>query len=83
MISQFHGGNKQRWRGQWWLGMLLVFALGLAGCRQWGTQDDKLRRNDLSMPARQIRAEESPDKEKKPADPWMSPEAQRISRDLD
>jgi hypothetical protein len=67
-----------------WLGLFLAATLGLAGCRQWRTHDDGLRRNDLSAPARQVRAHEDLGKAKKPADdPWMSPEAQRISRDLD
>jgi hypothetical protein len=72
-----------------WLGLLLVAVLGVSGCKQWGLHDDEpykegLRRNDLSEPARQVRAIENPDKAKKPADdPWMSHEAQKIYRDLD
>ena len=66
-----------------WLGLFLAAVLGFSGCKQMGSQDDSLRRDDLSVPARQLRAKENPDRDKKPADdPWMSSEAQNISRDL-
>jgi len=84
MISLFHTDDKQPRFGGRWFGLLLVAVLGLSGCKQWGLHDEALRRNDLSEPARQIRAKENPDKDKKAAaDPWMSEEAQRISRNLD
>jgi hypothetical protein len=65
--------------------MLLMSALGLSGCKTLGDHEDGLRRNDLAEPARQVRskAESGKDKDQKePDDPWMSKEAQKISRDL-
>jgi len=89
MIFLFHSGDKKPRFGRWWLGLLLVSVLGFSSCKQWGlhdegVRDEGLRRNDLSAPARQIRAKENPDKDKRPAnDPWMSQEAQKIYRDMD
>ena len=89
MISLFHTGDNKPRFGRWWLGLFLVAALAFSGCKQWGAHDEAshdagLRCNDLSEPARQVRAKENPDKDKKPADdPWMSHEAQKISRNLD
>jgi len=89
MISLSHHCDKKPRFGRWRLGLFLVAVLAFSGCKQWGlhgeaSHDAGLRRDDLSEPARQLRAKENPDKDKKPADdPWMSSEAQRISRNLD
>ena len=85
MTFLFHSCDKQARFGRWWLGMLLMSALGLSGCKTLGDHEDGLRRNDLAEPARQVRskAESGKDKDQKePDDPWMSKEAQKISRDL-
>jgi hypothetical protein len=70
---------------RWWPGLLLICALGLSGCKTLGSHEDSLRDNGLSEPARQARtaADASKPKTSKAADdPWMSEEAQKISRDL-
>jgi hypothetical protein len=65
---------------------LLLLAFGLSGCKDLGTRDEGLRHDELSEPARQVRARENLGTEK-PAktadDPWMSDKAQKISHDLE
>ena len=86
MSFLFHLCSNKLRLGRWWLGLFLASALVFTGCKQmgandYGPHDDGLRRNDLALPARQLRAKEAPDTAKKPADdPWMSDEAQRVSR---
>jgi hypothetical protein len=85
MTSLFHGCDKEPRSGRCWLGLCLLCALGLAGCKAWGGREEGLRKNDLAVPARQLRAATDPNKDKgsKPVDdPWMSEKAQKIARDL-
>ncbi len=85
-----HVGSKKLRLGRWWLGLFLLSALAFSGCKQFGLHDegppdDGLRRNDLALPARQLRAKENPDKDKKSTDDlfFMSDEAQRVYHDMD
>jgi hypothetical protein len=84
-----HVGSKKLRLARWWLGLFLLSALALSGCKQFGLHDesppdDRLRRNDLALPARQLRAKENPDKDKKSTDDiFMSDEAQRVYHDMD
>jgi hypothetical protein len=85
MTFLFHGCDKKPRFGRWWLGLFLLWALGLPGCRAWGDHEEGLRKNDLAEPARQARARAEPNKDrnaKAADDPWMSEKAQKISRDL-
>jgi hypothetical protein len=61
--------------------LALVVALGLSGCKEWGTHEDGLRDNDLSKTARQARAEKKdPEKD---AQCWgWSDKSRQIERDL-
>ena len=84
-----HVGGKKLRLGRWWLGLFLLSALAFSGCKQFGSHDeglhdDGLRRNDLTLPARQVRAKDNQDKAKKsPDDVFMSDEAQHVYHDLD
>jgi hypothetical protein len=86
MTFPFHGCNNKRRLGRWCLGLLLILAMGLPGCKNWGKHDEGLRAEKLSEPARHVRSrmESSKDKESRAADdPWMSEKAQKIARNLD
>ena len=78
MTFLFHRCDKKPRLGRWWLGLLLVWALGLSGCKAWRDHDEGLRRNDLAEPARQIRAKTEANKDKKgsrrPVDEREGPE---------
>ena len=84
-----HFGSKRLRPGRWWLGLFLLSTLAFSGCKQLGfhdesPSDDRLRRNDLALPARQVRAKENQDKGKKsPDDLFMSDEAQQVYHDMD
>jgi hypothetical protein len=85
----FHICGRKRWTGCWSLGLILACALVFPGCKQLGLHDrglpeDGLRRNDLALPARQVRTKQRLDNGKKSADDaWMSDEAQSVYHDLD
>jgi hypothetical protein len=89
MTFPFHTCSKKLHAGRWWLGIFLASALAFPGCKQMGLHDDAvhddvLRRNDLALPARKVRAVESPVKGKKsPDDIFMSDEAQQVYHDMD
>jgi hypothetical protein len=89
MTFLFHDRSKKVGAGRWWLGLFMASALAFPGCKQLGLHDesphnDALRRNDLALPARQVRIKERLDNRKKSADDaWMSDEAQGVYHDLD
>jgi hypothetical protein len=85
MAFLFHGCEKKPRFGRWWLGLLIVSALGLSGCKHWGARENTLRESDLAGPARQIRSksEFTKDQNASESDDWlMSDKAKKISRNL-
>lgn len=69
---------------------LMLLALGLSGCHNMDGNKETLRKNDLSEPARQVRAKESSDKDidkarasKGTDDFMMSREAKNIYHNMD
>jgi hypothetical protein len=76
--------EKQR-LGRWCLGLFVVLALALPGCKTWGQHDEGLRDNKLTEQVRQARVKAELDENgSKPSDdPWMSEKAQKISRNLE
>ncbi len=88
MNLRFHISGKKSYAGRWWLGLFLLSALVFSGCKQFGGSDvaheDSLRRDDLALPAREVRSNQVPAAAKKsPDDIFMSGEAQRVYHDLD
>ena len=90
MTSRFHRCDERPRRHGWWFALMLVAVLGVSGCKNWGSRaegvhDEPLRANSMSETARQARVNENPDADHDPKsarDPWMSDEAQEISRHL-
>jgi hypothetical protein len=88
MNLRFHISSKKSYAGRCWLGLFLLSALLFSGCKQLGgdgvAHDDGLRRDDLALPAREVRSHQYPSTAKKsPDDVFMSDEAQRVYHDLD